>query len=409
MSLAPSYVAIKRRRSESPLSALVLEEPAAKHRCAHVEYRLESISAVQPSRSNQPSRLEDATSKPTSLTQGSDDKVKHVTPSSVPRRFNLAPLAGRKRSVDTSEELPTFVESKRMRNAHGRAVTSTSTKITSVSNDSERPLKRPVKRNAVKTGQSTSGIESTKTGSTPEGGEPSEELSDALHQFALDELAAEQRNNAPPLKYLPRTDVPRRRDRFAALNGASTASPQGTDNTRDQSMEDADDATADYVYDIYVRRKHEEEASATVDESISASTAAAAATGILVITEQDEPLWQTYLEDSEDNDKEFSSDDDDENAEGYYGADYPEDEVASDDEYGGGAYGYRRHDSDDEQWDHHEGDAEFGQLESSDEDVATGGIGTAWKRTPWLTRLVHGPAQNEPATGDQKNSDDEEL
>lgn len=38
-------------------------------------------------------------------------------------------------------------------------------------------------------------------------------------------------------------------------------------------------------------------------------------------------------------------------AENYYGADYPEDEVASDDEYGQGAYNYRKgRGSDDEEY-----------------------------------------------------------
>lgn len=38
-------------------------------------------------------------------------------------------------------------------------------------------------------------------------------------------------------------------------------------------------------------------------------------------------------------------------AEDYYGNDYPEDEVDSDDEFGKGAYNYRRGGSDDEDYD----------------------------------------------------------
>lgn len=37
-------------------------------------------------------------------------------------------------------------------------------------------------------------------------------------------------------------------------------------------------------------------------------------------------------------------------AEDYYGNDYPEDEVNSDDEFGRGAYDYRHGASDDEEW-----------------------------------------------------------
>jgi len=41
-------------------------------------------------------------------------------------------------------------------------------------------------------------------------------------------------------------------------------------------------------------------------------------------------------------------------AEDFYGNDYPEDEVNSDDEYGRGAYNYRHNASDDEEFDDEE-------------------------------------------------------
>ena len=48
-------------------------------------------------------------------------------------------------------------------------------------------------------------------------------------------------------------------------------------------------------------------------------------------------------------------------AEDYYGNDYPEDEVETDDEFGRGAYNYRRGASDDEEYGHD-------PLSGSDED-----------------------------------------
>lgn len=51
-------------------------------------------------------------------------------------------------------------------------------------------------------------------------------------------------------------------------------------------------------------------------------------------------------------------------AEDYYGNDYPEDEVGSDDEYGRGAYTYRKYGSDDEDFDQ-------GARTSSDEEGQT--------------------------------------
>ncbi|KAI7688680.1 hypothetical protein KC322_g12119, partial [Hortaea werneckii] len=93
----------------------------------------------------------------------------------------------------------------------------------------------------------------------------------------------------------------------------------------------------------------------------------------LVITEEDEALWEAYMEDLQ-SDKDFDSDDEDENAEGYYAADYPEDDLASDDEFGRNAYGYRRHgDSDNEEW-----DEDTGAHYSDDEQE--------FAKHPWKTR-----------------------
>jgi hypothetical protein len=78
-------------------------------------------------------------------------------------------------------------------------------------------------------------------------------------------------------------------------------------------------------------------------------------------------------------------------AEGYYAADYPEDEVASDDEYDRGAYGYRHGGSDDEQW-------ESGPEDWSDGDDA---MQNPWKKFPWM-RSSQGAAVD-------KDDDDEEI
>ncbi|KXL46485.1 MAG: hypothetical protein FE78DRAFT_166033 [Acidomyces sp. 'richmondensis'] len=73
--------------------------------------------------------------------------------------------------------------------------------------------------------------------------------------------------------------------------------------------------------------------------------------GYLIISEDDQSVWETYLED-ETSDKGWDTDDEDENAEDYYGADYPEDELPSDDEFDRNAYHFRnRGNSDEESWD----------------------------------------------------------
>lgn len=90
--------------------------------------------------------------------------------------------------------------------------------------------------------------------------------------------------------------------------------------------------------------------------------------GLLVIKPEDEQVWETYVGDGgSDSDKDWNSEEEDENgsfsrkscphgaelitAEDFYGNDYPEEEVDSEDEYGRGAYRYRDGASDDEEYD----------------------------------------------------------
>lgn len=104
-------------------------------------------------------------------------------------------------------------------------------------------------------------------------------------------------------------------------------------------------------------------------------------------------LWESYLSSSPTSSEGFDTDDEDSNAEDFYGNDYPEDEMASDDEMGEGAYRYGRENSDDEQWGYRKSDEEdeegyegsveggswkergFGRRDKDDDPFGTGDIG----------------------------------
>ncbi|EXJ85510.1 hypothetical protein A1O1_05874 [Capronia coronata CBS 617.96] len=108
-------------------------------------------------------------------------------------------------------------------------------------------------------------------------------------------------------------------------------------NERDKVVT-SKDREDNYVYETYVRVRNDDK---TPDPM---SIAGLNNVGVLVIEEEDEDLWQKYV-DSED---ETDWDDEDSNAEDNPANDYPEDEVSSDDEYGYNAYKYRQYGSDDE-------------------------------------------------------------
>ncbi|TKA82633.1 hypothetical protein B0A55_00753 [Friedmanniomyces simplex] len=161
-----------------------------------------------------------------------------------------------------------------------------------------------------------------------------ESVADNLHQFALDELA-----NAPKQRV---TTLPKFAGRRRNMERKAT-------EPRIRDDEDVDmDSDGDYVYDTYVLAPSD--GAAPPDISIS-NELSDIEIGYLIITDEDQSVWETYIED-EPSDQDCDTDDEDENAEDYYGADYPEDEMASDDEGGRNAYGYRANGaSDGEEWD----------------------------------------------------------
>ena len=124
----------------------------------------------------------------------------------------------------------------------------------------------------------------------------------------------------------------------------------------------------DFVYDTFVRTyDHSSPLDSSTPDIDMLDMVDRHKIGILIIAEEDQFEWETFGED-EQSDKDWNSEEEDENgeskqladraiycmslitsAEDFYGNDYPEDEVDSDDEYGRNAYNFRRYASDDEE------------------------------------------------------------
>jgi hypothetical protein len=195
-------------------------------------------------------------------------------------------------------------------------------------------------------------------------------LAQEMHQFALEELA---KTPKPQIKTKPK--LPPSRSRALHEKQQSLASPQHNDpaNNKDQDDDTNMDSDSEYVYDTYVLAPVPQPSSnhpTAAEEAPTHSLPNPTNIGYLIITEADESLWETYMHDLEGSDSE-PTDEDDENAEDYYGADYPSDELASDDEFdrGGAAYGYRaRRGSNDEQYNLNDDDDDEDEITWSDEE-----------------------------------------
>ncbi|KAM0796065.1 hypothetical protein BDR22DRAFT_893589 [Usnea florida] len=174
-------------------------------------------------------------------------------------------------------------------------------------------------------------------------------LAEQLQEVALAEIQTSEEGAKRPsgvrkLKVKPKSPKPRqsRTEKLADEDSEKDVTP---------GIVDIDD-DGDYVLDTYVRSspQHLEVPEPAESYHDLLNSTDHGNIGILVIEdEEEEALWQAFAEDQE-SDLEGNSEEEDENAEDYYGNDYPEDEVSSDDEFGRGAYNYRHAASDDEEF-----------------------------------------------------------
>ncbi|CAD0110044.1 unnamed protein product [Aureobasidium uvarum] len=385
MAELPSLVRVKRKRGEEPTADLFLEERTLKKQQVW-QFRLQQTHPSQLP-SDTPNGGVSGASIPSSAVdhfQQEQQQQHHLLHQQlqqdtlVRREFRLArptrPLHRRIESVRKRKaqldlhDIPTFVEATPKRRRVGQEDAPQSVADTPVSTPST--LKRPGASSRLKKPTAGALFQSP---ANP----PPDRLADALHRFALEEEAREEARIKPKVTVIPKKPVQRYRERHPEQFAAQAPSTNKTEEDVDMMSDDDD-----YVYDTYIRTKDP-----VVPANLESEDASNIQVGYIVISEEDQPLWEMYFEDDAESDKEFETDDEDEN--GYYAADYPEDEVASDDEYDRGAYGYRHGGSDDEQW---ESDPD----EWSDGDEA---MQNPWKKFPWMR-------SSQSASGEQ---DGEEL
>ncbi|RAR08712.1 hypothetical protein DDE83_005835 [Stemphylium lycopersici] len=151
-----------------------------------------------------------------------------------------------------------------------------------------------------------------------------------------------------PSKHKPKPPAKRFAERHPE-KAAALASQDGLATDGLATDGDAMDIDSEYVYDHYVR-----------EPVIPNAPAPTGTVGLLVISEEDADWWDN----EEVSDREFDTDDEDENAEDYYANDYPEDEMSDDDEFDRNLYQSKyRHGSDDE---------EFNAADDDDDAVGSG-------------------------------------
>ncbi|SMQ48652.1 unnamed protein product [Zymoseptoria tritici ST99CH_3D1] len=339
----PSVVCIKRKRGDQAPDALLLERPGKRrlNDAVGIQYVRQRNTTDQPGLDGTVKQRDDQLGQDVGMGQGEEaGAISHggtngesARVAKERRTFHLTQHrpreTGAKKRKTREDGVATFIErdSKRSTRALHHPDTRSSN-VEDVAAAPEAPLKRPGRRAAV-----INNSRSTEAGFDRK----DQGLANELHAFAEQIVASE---NKPKVTALPKLSGTRSRE----LHKQSTARQEvkAVDQHGDTDM----DEDADYVYDTYVLAPSVADGAVQVDDSIDTANV-----GYLVITDEDQDVWETYLEDDP-SDKDWNSDEDDENAEDWYGADYPDDEMASDDEFGRGEHGYRaRGAADDEEWD----------------------------------------------------------
>lgn len=295
------------------------------------------------------------------VTQSTDGAATAVAPTPAPRVYRLSRMSGapvKNNRKDADRRLAVFVEEPKCRK---RTFSHATDRIASNDLGTQDPpdteMTTPRKR-------STARIVKRALPDRPRTSEePSAELQEAMQRAAV-EMEAER------LHHL-----------------------EGTLSQQEVEV-DSDAMDVDVVFDTFERVEYTAVVGSTTMDTTAASKNSGRI-GYLMIEEEDKPLWETYADNEDESDQDWDSEQDDENAENFYGADYPEDEVAEEDEYNHHAYKYR-----------HKGAADEEEFDS-DSDVWDDPTDTDFlEEHPWKRKQWQGP--EEFLAGAKSDSEDED-
>lgn len=318
----PQTLSVKRKRHESIPHSLVIQEQEEhsikRQKSGNFVWRL-----VQKPGSQVP------IPPPSPISQPQQHFRPHKTGSRVliPRPHHHASTSANE-ATETKAELTTRTESP-------------PPPLSEAETDTSRPRKRPGASTALR---GTKAVVAEKLAKTAE---PSEEAVRQFEKFSAEVEQDEQKKAKSTVsdKFKPKVPTRRFKERHPEKAAALAA--------QDGDAMDIDD----YVYETYVREE-------VMLDSEGNMPIPDGTVGIIVLNQEDEELWN-----EEESDREFETDDEDENAEEYYANDYPEDELSSDDEFDRNLYKRNyRHGSDDEQYDLNESSSDDGARSDGDED-----------------------------------------
>jgi len=329
----PQTLSVKRKRNEAPVDSLVVER---------TEKRLKSKGFPLSGHASTPSigSANDAKDASVIYRRIQTPNARLPQPSStpatqIPRRYHVDRTTGQRILVEDRPDVKSANGGQLHKPSAPQVATQPVPEI--IIEDNQRARKRPGPSAAL---HPTAAARARDVSRTRPMSEPSEEV---VRQFEAFSNMVEKAESGMPIKSPSRTAKPkapklRYRDRHPEKASALNA----------KNPEAMEVDNEEYVYDTYVREIRLPDADGKMPKPQGT-------VGFIVIREEDEEWWNG----DDESDREFDTDDEDENAEDYYANDYPEDELSSDDEFGRDPYQYRAEHGD-EEYDLGDDDAESG-------------------------------------------------
>ncbi|PVI04425.1 hypothetical protein DM02DRAFT_611452 [Periconia macrospinosa] len=314
----PQTLSVKRKRLDPAVETLVVEPGEKRQKSDAFAWRLVTKPGAQPV----PQPL---------LSPALPDRPQfHVSYSAADRKSRVLIQA----KASNTQATPVAEQNQLTQDSRASAV------IQPTQNGTTRVQKRPG------AGTSLHGLRPVASKRMLNAESPSEDEIKQFEKFSEEveqDEVAKSKPPSTPLKFAPKVPALRFRERHPEKAAQLDADAMDID---------------DYVYDTYVREVVMPDAEGKYPEPQGT-------VGVIVLKDEDEDWWNG----DEESDREFDTDDEDENAEDYYANDYPEDELSSDDEYGRNPYQSKfRHGSDDEELSWNDDDDDAGAFSDGDED-----------------------------------------
>ena len=311
----PVTVRLQRRRNELPPDQLFVERKrknslsVEEARGFYVRQKLDNDASLNQVSSDSQDVGSAENASPSSQAAASALEARRTFRLKIPSRLAAPVQSSNTRKRKQNDEPATVVEKKQRKTDSGKSAVPLNRSDEDELQDSapSAPPKRPGRGSAIRPrANKADPVKAENENVVARQQRELAALAQEMHQFALDELA---KTPKPQVKTKPKLTPSRSR---ALHEKQVPASPSRVAPPKEVDEDTAMDSDGEYVYDTYVLAPAPTSLNPNDPVEVHKTLAIPSNVGYLIITEDDEQLWETYIHDLEGSDSE-PTDEDDEN------------------------------------------------------------------------------------------------